>query len=618
MARRLVIGLLFAMVAGVGFAAQDEERPPSEPPPSSAPPIPNEFPSDLPDAPAAEPSELESDAPAPAPPGEPFDFGGIPEASEREEPRAEAPYDPQVLPARADPASSTDASARLADLLPANRLRAASVNVLVEASREVNVNLPMTVTMTISNDGEDDVFDVVVRDPLPDHLEFVESSPPPVTTEGGVFEWRWDALAAGSEQTIQLTVKPTRPGPLDHVPVVDLRTGAKARTTVLAPKLKVEQTGPSGEVLEGQYVDFNVIVTNVGNGAARDVTLLANISGGLQGFDEEGPTDATSFERIIGTLGPSESVGPFPLRLLASDTGTQSCEVRAFSPDVRPEDDPIATSKVEITVTSPELDLAILGPSDRTVDSTADYVVRVSNLGDAPARDVRIGFYAPMSGTIVEALEASKVLENLAVNRHDIYWLLPRLDPGQSKEFRVTIRLEEIGNYIVQAATNAQGPRPYDENDKRLPQIDRQLTTQVSGIADVQIAVDRRHQVLDVGDDTVFEIRIKNVGTEDAKVVRVLFYVTKNLEVVQVDENQLSAQMNENENPDYPGMTESRFEVIDRLAQGAERVLYVRAVAKKPGTATFISKVHWEGHPEEIANRGSTFVRINPSSNTTP
>ena len=200
----------------------------------------------------------------------------------------------------------------------------------------------MPVTINLKNDGRDDAFDVVVYQPLPEGLEFIESSPPPDDQQDQdgrrVLVWRWGSLQASDVRTVELKVKPTKAVPMDLVAHVESLVASKARTAVQEPKLKIDLVGPNGEVLRGSEFDFTVNVQNVGNGPAREVNLIASLTGGLQSFDGQSgePTDARRFEFMIGDLEPGESSGPIALGALAAADGKQNCTIEAVSPDVVP------------------------------------------------------------------------------------------------------------------------------------------------------------------------------------------------------------------------------------------------------------------------------------------
>jgi hypothetical protein len=511
-----------------------------------------------------------------------------------------APADPSIT-ASAAPRDGIGAMAdTLADRLPEGP-RDVQLNLDVAMPPTANINLPMKAVVTLRNEGRDDAFDVVVRLPLPDGLEHIESSPPADAMEDDnrTLVWKWASLPTADSRTIDLSVKPLKAVPMDLVPRVSTVMAAKSRTAVQEPKLKIDLVGPSGEQLKGTNFDFQVTLRNVGNGPARAVNLIAGLSGGLQGYDEDGSlNDARRFELRIGDLSPGEVRGPFPLPVRADSQGPQTCTIKAESPDVVPET-PVATK--EVTVVAPKLTLDVVGPESRPVGSVAEYVVTIKNEGTTSATDVAVALFAPESGN-PEVPGDAKYRQDPEKRLHSIYWRLPRLDKGESRQFRVPIRLDRIAIYTVEVAAHSDGFRePKDTPRDQQP-------TDVMGIADVKIvSVDRDDTVIDAGDTTRFEIRIRNDGSKEATNVKVDFFTNEWITVEKTDPPDASY------NPENP--VQHGFAPIDRLAPGVERtfVITVKAAKAPPSgqaVANFDVKVYWDDLPESAAVSSNSHVRI--------
>ncbi|WP_158633595.1 DUF11 domain-containing protein [Tautonia sociabilis] len=508
--------------------------------------------------------------------------------------------DPRLQTSAAPPAGEATMADSLADRLPEGP-RVVGLSLDVSQPPTSNINLPMDVVITLRNEGRDDAFDVLVRLPLPDGLEYVESSPPPdeQAPDGSSLSWRWASLPAGESRVIELTTTPRKAVPMDIVPRITSVMAAKSRTAVQEPKLKIDLVGPNGEVLKGSQFDFQVTVSNRGNGPARNVNLQANLTGGLQGYDLDGRlVDDRTFEMAIGTLEPNDVYGPIPLSVLAAGAGEQLCTIRATSPDVVP-DTPAEEKKVNIVM--PDLLLTVVGPDSRPVGSVAEYVITITNQGTAAATDVIVGFFAPESGTPDVPRDAD-YKQDPASRHHKIYWHLPRLDKGETREFRVPIRLDRIALYPVQVAAHSQGFTSEQDTRRGSKQTD------VVGIPDVQIvSVTRKDPVIDFGDTTDFEIRIRNGGSKEATNVYVDFYTNEWIAVERTDPPDAKYDGN---NPTHHG-----FPPIDRLAPGAERtfVVTVKAVKSPPAgraVANFDVKIFWDGLDQATPVSSNNYVWI--------
>ncbi|WP_152050667.1 COG1361 S-layer family protein [Tautonia marina] len=557
-------------------------------------------PQDAPPAPAEAPV---FDSPAPmqveAPPA-PASNGSLIGRSPTDPPSfssTEPPADPSIRTSAAPQDGVGAMSQSLGDRFSEGP-REIGLNLDVAMPQTSNINLPMKAVITLRNDGRDDAFDVVVRLPLPDGLEFLESSPQPdeQADDGRMLVWKWSSLGPSDTRSIDLTVKPLKAVPMDLVPRVMSVMAAKSRTTVQEPRLKIDLVGPNDDQVKGSEIDFSITVRNNGTGPARQVNLIATLTGGLKGYDHNGQlSDAPRFEQMIGDLAPGEVFGPVVLTVLADSKGMQNCTIEALSPDVVPAT-PVSAKPVNIVV--PELVLDVIGPESRPVGSVAEYTVTITNQGTRYASDVAVALFAPESG-VPDVPQDAKYRQDPDKRLHSIYWRIPRLDKGESREFRVPIRLDRIALYTVEAAAHCEGFREGRDTKRS------QKTTEVMGIPDVKIVdVTRKDTVIDAGDTTEFEIRIKNIGSKEATNVFIDFYTNEWISVEGTDPPNARTS---DENPYHHG-----FDPIDRLAPGADRTFIVTVKAQKPGPAiaNFDVHVYWEGIPDTAAVRSNNHVRI--------
>ncbi len=461
----------------------------------------------------------------------------------------------------------------------------------------VNLNKEMKLSIRVRNTGSADAFNLVVRDLLPSSLEFVSASPKADEMVDAYRLWYFDRLRAQEEKTIELTVKPIEPVAFLHTPTVDFRTGAKSSTKVLKPELKVKVTAKSSRLLKGKPVDFDITVTNNGNGPAKDVEVRAIIS---DGFRVPGEDDkARSFSQILGTLGPGESQGPFPFSVDAVGSGTQSCQVIVSSPDVVPAG-PESKDEASIEVVAPELKLVIDGQARRPKGSEAHYKIIIENTGTAPALNVAIGAFPPVDGGTPTIPPNAERRDDGTSRTYKIYWYLKELPPKQREEFELPIRLDTIQDYILSAGVNAQA----EDGGPVLGTIYASTRTEVTGMPLVEyVDVNCRRRVLDVGDETEFEIRIRNFGSKEATQLRVGFRLSDNLEI-------LSTEGGPNENSEHdPNTGMAFFGTFDRLEPERDLVLKVFARATKPGPAQCEVGMTWAEWQGALVTR-STYTTV--------
>jgi uncharacterized repeat protein (TIGR01451 family) len=621
MARRLSTSVAIALaLAGFGRVAPAQSGDPPLPPVAEAPPLPPPGPEMVEGMPPPQqatppPSSVPTPSTSLSPEGLPEDgsvrqtrgpgaqVGGptpssSPPGDDAAIPNATPGRAPDTgpLPGATEPAATTPAAAdRKTEpyVIPAERLpegaQAVGLVVDVQAPREINLNQPAKFRIVVRNTGETDVAGVVVRDLLPEGLEPLGANLE-AQIAGQLVTWTLGDLRAKAKQELEVRVRPVSVGSFDHAPTVALLTGARARTRVTQPKLRVEQTVSAAKVLKGQQVRFDILVSNPGTGPARDVVVRAKLSPGLRhDAGSEGERNQT-FEQEIKTLRPGESVKLDPLVVDTLLGGKETCEVGARSPDVIPETDE-AHALQTIEVVEPRLKLTLMGPTTRFAGTTAPYRLVIENTGTAPALRVGVAAFPPIGGKPLVARDA-KFEYDPAKRR--LLWAVPRLEPNERREFDFQVRLEGIQRYRVYASAAAAGGLSGQAD----------CTTDVAGLADVRIVdVLERSRALDIGDQTDFEVRIKNYGSKEASRLLIGAKVSENIEVVQTAGTEDDAR----KNPANP--SEIVFPVIDRLAPDAELVLTIRVRALKPDIATCkVTLMYDELHGRQIAGEGHTTV----------
>ena len=304
-------------------------------------------------------------------------------------------------------------------------------------------------------------------------------------------------------------------------PRYDSKPAASRERRVLEPKLKVDIiANPTvGKVLKGQQVEFHISIQNTGDGPARNVAIQAKLSKGLK--HETGPRgeEQMLYELSLPELGAGATEKLDPLVADAILGGEQSCTVTASSDDVVSNKDEAENVK-KIEVVEPKLKLTLDGPDQRYTDTVADYKLTVENPGTAPARKVRILATLPVSGKLAkyppEARFDSKTSK--------LYFTIDQIDPGaKAMTFPFQVRMGGIGRYEVLADAVGEGGLKAQERK----------STDVIGIADVDLVVSESKRVVDVDGETTFHIRLRNYGTKEATNLLVKANLSPNLEYKQ-------------------------------------------------------------------------------------
>jgi uncharacterized repeat protein (TIGR01451 family) len=525
------------------------------------------------------------DATAPAPPDapvpEPDEDGLDTDITNGTTPPGPAPLDPEVIPAQAPPGGSpAPATAPVANLavpfagdpasLPTGA-QAVGVTVQVIAPASMTLHKPAAVMILVKNNGTADALGVVVRDQLPDGVKYVRSAPeasnPPSGGQGGFVAWNLGTLSAGAERKLIVTVEPVEKGPHDHAATVTLSAGSRSRTVVRQPILQVEQTVSRSAVRKGQEVRFDITITNNGDGPARNVVVRADLSAGLKHVQQGNLLELSLAEQSGRTvLGPGESIALPPLVVDAVGGGEHTCTVTATSPDVVEGADG-AKSVKSVSITEPRLLLTLDGPRKRYTDNIGEYTLTIANPGTAAAKEVRIAAKLTGNGRAYPA-EGAQWL----ASQRTLVWTIPQIEPNSKPQtFKFKVRFEGVGVFQVHGeATARDGLRELKD-----------CTTSIEGNALVELAVTEELKVLDVGQSTVFKIRLHNLGTKDAQQVQVNAELTPTLKAIQTGGTHLEEQAQTDEKT----RTKVVFPTIPSIPPGGEVVYAIEAEAISPGLA---------------------------------
>ena len=458
-------------------------------------------------------------------------------------------------------------------LLPTERLATgpSQVHVAVEVrSPEVaNLHVDNIFYVRLKNVGQENAAGVTVRYPLPENAEFVDADPAVARSEGRVYFWQFSNMASGTERTIKVKVKPTAKGSFDHAVTVSVVGGGRARTMVRSPELKLEIRADKTKPLKGTPVNFDITITNTGDHPARDVEIQAKLTPGLS--HPKGSELALKLKQEMGiaTIEPGQSV-PLKLAVDTKGMGKQTVDLSASTLDIPA---PV-TARAEIEVVSPDLQVAVEGPSERYPDNIANYKITVSNKGTAPASAVTVAAQIPTSGQA----ESVQPKARWAPEARTYYWMINELPPGASEVFNVQVRMGAIGLFTLRTGAKAQGVQP----------VQKTHNTDIKGLSKLAMTVNEPRGALDEGEESSYEITVRNEGSKEAERIQVRGIVSDNLQILSVTD---ASGVGGNQPAADPQA--ALFQQIDRLPSGAKVTMSFRVRAIKAGNGTCtVTAVH--------------------------
>jgi uncharacterized repeat protein (TIGR01451 family) len=327
---------------------------------------------------------------------------------------------------------------------------------------------------------------VLVRVKVPNGMNIVATEPKAVS-ESNLLVWELGSLAPRQEKTLQMRLQAESRGEAMPQAWVTFTGSSSLRIKIREPKL-VLKAQATEKVLLGDAATIVLTVTNPGDGSAEQVKIHAELADGLE------HKSGKHVDFVVGTLAPGESRSA-TLVCGTKNVGQHVCEGRAEA-----EGGLTAKDAASVSVQTPRLDLLASGPAIRYLERRAVYTFRAVNPGDAPATNVTLTDLVP---------EGFKFLAASDNGQHDpnnraVSWFLGEIAPGQAKEVRLELMPIAPGDQKQQAiAQAARGLKAQSE-----------VKTHVEGLSAILAEVVDTDDPIEVGAETVYEVRISNTGSK--------------------------------------------------------------------------------------------------------
>jgi len=422
-----------------------------------------------------------------------------------------------------------------------------NINVETAGPNRIAVGREATYLITVTNTGEMSANDVIVHVDVP---EWAEVTGAQSTAAGSAtarlangYQWKLPNVAPRSRQELALKIIPRKSQAFElgvrysYTPIA-----SQALVEVEEPKLQMAITGPD-DVIFGERRIYKLTITNPGTGEASDVKLH------LLPID---PSDGNGATHGIGSLpaGASKSV---EIELTARQAGKISIKAEATAEGGLKS---LATQLVNVR--RAQLHTTFVGPKIHYAGAPASYELRVTNPGDAPAQQVDVSVVLPPDAEMI--VEGSAKSRDGAANT--THWTIDTLPPGGEQKFSFKCTLRDTGANRLTATATATGDLRHMT----------EVSTQVLALADLALEASDGPGPLPVGQEDVYEIRIKNRGTSGAEQVEIVAFFSEGLDPIGVE----------------GGSHEMRdgtviFKPIGTVAAGEQVVLKIRAKATLPG-----------------------------------
>lgn len=529
--------------------------------------------------PSSGPFEPGQASPAAAPVAPPLEPVASPPAVSTEPGRWSAP--PASLPATIAPAAPTvpsaarEVTAVAAAATPGPRSWEGPQQpvVLVEktAPDEMQVGKLAVVQLRVHCVGAVPAWDVVVTDRVPAGTQLVEARPPPQPGPQGELVWHLGTLQPQDEVSITLHLMPQQEGEIGSTAVVQYAAVASSRSICTRPLLAIEHRAPP-KVLIGQTLTMGITVSNPGTGPATGVRIEEDVPEGLS------HVAGSQLEYEVGVLRPGES-RHLELVLRAERAGRVENVIRVVG-----DGNLHAEHRVQLEVIAPQLAVAVEGPRRRFLQRQATYTVQVANPGTAAAQDVELVAFLPRGMKFVQA-DAHGQYDPAD---HAVYWSLAELPPAKAGMVKLTTLPVEPGEQRLKVEGRA---------GLGLAAVQEQVV-QVEQAAELLHTVKDLDEVIELGSETTYEIRVTNVGTKAATNVRLQVQMPPGMAALHGDGPTRASG----------DAAQVVFEPLPRLLPQEEVIYRVQVQGRQPGdhlVRVLLASDEW---PIPVAREESTRV----------
>ena len=194
-----------------------------------------------------------------------------------------------------------------------------------------------------------------------------------------------DRLDPGQSKTVSVTAAADKQGSGQVCLMIEGYTQALCLSlSATKPELNLTKTAPD-QINLCEPFQYEYTLTNDGTGDINQLTVSDKLSEGVIAID-----GSDSLEFQVDGLGAGDS-RTFKANVVATRTGEFSTRAMAKAgEDLQSRSDSPSTK-----VVAPRLAVELEGPSEVYLDTPAQYTLRVSNTGDAPAIDTRVDLAFP-------------------------------------------------------------------------------------------------------------------------------------------------------------------------------------------------------------------------------
>ncbi|MDR2346953.1 MAG: DUF11 domain-containing protein [Planctomycetaceae bacterium] len=374
---------------------------------------------------------------------------------------------------------------------------------------EIIIEQPATIKTVIRNVGRSTAKNVTIKDRIPQGTRLLSTVPKANMTPEGELIWELGNLDGSEQVIVEMRIIPVREGEIGSIAVVNYHAEASSRAMVTRPKIHVEVKAPQ-EIKLGETANLEITISNPGTATTTGIILEEYIPEGL--YHKDGKVLRN---KNIDALKPKEAKKlTLPLKCVGAGVLQNRLVVKANG-NLKAEE------KTIINALAPILDLKIVGAKQRFLERKSDFKLIISNAGTASAQGVDLKLSLPASMQFVSTNQ-SGVYEPAT---HTVHWALEELPAEAVGEIDLILMPAKIGNYTLK----------FTGNGKNNLHADAEHAVVIDGISAISFEIAGDSNLVEMGKDAIYEIKVANKGTKSAGNVRVNAQLSNGMSFVNAD-----------------------------------------------------------------------------------
>ena len=489
------------------------------------------------------------------------------ERSGREAPNVESGNNSFAATETTDAIRMSDSASQEKTVLVSPRLE-----VETESDPRAIVGQEANYKIRVQNRGGAPAEQVVLSVEIPDWIEIrqpdVSAGTTSIVPRSGSkeirdFNWKISRIEANGDALLVLRLVPQQRKSIDLKIRYDFfKPAAVTKMVVQEPVIEMELDGPA-EVLWGTQVGYRLLVRNTGNGDAENVELELLQTG----------SDMKSCELPLLKAGEEQVV--------VVDVWTGKQENIDINIQATGKYDLSAKVSKRVKVMRPNVIMTIDAPTIQFVGNSAEFVIKVRNVGNASAKDLELATTLPLGARFESCSVGGE-----ATPENQVIWKIDSIPVGDVFEARLACQPQREGTCNLEASVN----------DKSGTLANCSSAFEAAAIVELKLDVENPQGPIEVGREAVYTVNLGNRGTKAAENVEVTVFFGKHLDPYAIEGGTA-----------YTSDGQVVFDKIPTIGPEQQLTLKVKARADEAGSHRIRTEVVCKTSEIHLVNEQATF-----------